>query len=982
MSDPEPLLAAYRERPDDAALRLVLADRLEELGDPRAAWLRDAALAPWLGPDLTDPLPRLLDAFREGKDASARRALTRLGPIALPGLLRLMLGMSIAAWERSLPVVRAMGEASPALAPHLAALRSDDPREQRAALGAIGDLGEAGAPALAHLLELLREDRESVRQAAIKALGRFGTLAAVALQAAWRDLEHDDRAGAGALFDEVERLGPASEALPVLIAGLGAGGNIAEYAFNRLSRMGPAVAGAVIDELGCFDSDRRGYATSLLCSFGADVLPLLLRVSADAGREPDVCAGAIEALGELGERGEMPDEAPEIVRRLLGLADDPQWEVRTTALDALARFGAAAAPAVPDLIRLLQTADDDTRAAALRVLLAVGPAAAPALPAVRALAARPQYHVRTAAAELLKNLGDLGPADDVRAGLRHRSAAERERALQRLADLAGQMPDAPDLLRQALEDRRVNVRRAGAGALSAFRFPEGNDATELFRVALRDTDAQVRSTALHALENRPVRLEAIQQELLGLCRKGRADDRRAALAALVRSSARSPEALAAFRAGARDPDEYVRRAALAGLGKSAAQSPGAVADLFALLHSEDMRTAHEALEELDRLPEPPPGLVPTLAVILRAPTVRHLDEAAAQTLARLGYQPTDADLPALLRVIEAQNTAMAFGAATLLARLGAAAVPGLTARLGAEPRQVRSCAARALADIGPPAAVALPALAALLTDPDEWVRQAAIAAVGKVGAPAEAARVLRPCFRDRQGGVRAAAVRLCRELGPASLPLLPEMLDLLATEEEYSISTELHRALGGLAAAAPEAVAALRELLRAPGPMRLQACFALAQSGPGAAAAVPELLALLDSDEEMARRAAAEALGRMGPAAAVAVPRLLRWVEAKRAAALRQTALQTLGRLGPVAADSVPALTKCLRSSDRWSRLYAAQALGRMGAAAAPAVPLLEALAKRTDQQVRAAAEEALASVRQAAGLTTPAPSSAPAPAG
>jgi HEAT repeat protein len=436
----------------------------------------------------------------------------------------------------------------------------------------------------------------------------------------------------------------------------------------------------------------------------------------------------------------------------------------------------------------------------------------------------------------------------------------------------------------------------------------------------------------------------------------------------VRSSARSPEALAAFRAGARDPDEYVRRAALAGLGRCAARSPEAVADLFELLRGEDLRTAHSALEELDRLPEPPPELVPALAAILRAPQVAYLDQAAAPLLARLGYRPTDADLPALLRGIEAQNTSMAFAAATLLARLGPPAVPGLAARLGAEATQVRSCAARALAEIGPAAAVALPALAGLLNDPDVWVRQEALAAVVKVGAPAEAASLLRPCFRDRQGGVRAAAVRLCRELGPASLPLLPEMLDMLATEEEYTISTELHRALGGLAATAPEAVAALRGLLRAPGPVRLQACFALAQSGRGAAAAVPELMALLDSDEEMARRAAAEALGRMGPAAAVAVPRLLRWAQAKRASALHQTAIRALGQLGPVAAAAVPALNKCLRSADRWSRLYAAQALARMGAAAAPAVPLLETLTKSNDQPVRQAAEEALAAVRQALG--------------
>jgi uncharacterized protein (TIGR02996 family) len=78
-------LAAIRATPDDPTPRLVFSDWLEERGDPRAPWLREPDLWPWMAPDLHDPLPALL-AELQAEDRSRRHSATglllRLGPAA------------------------------------------------------------------------------------------------------------------------------------------------------------------------------------------------------------------------------------------------------------------------------------------------------------------------------------------------------------------------------------------------------------------------------------------------------------------------------------------------------------------------------------------------------------------------------------------------------------------------------------------------------------------------------------------------------------------------------------------------------------------------------------------------------------------------------------------------------------------------------------------------------------------------------------
>lgn len=77
------------------------------------------------------------------------------------------------------------------------------------------------------------------------------------------------------------------------------------------------------------------------------------------------------------------------------------------------------------------------------------------------------------------------------------------------------------------------------------------------------------------------------------------------------------------------------------------------------------------------------------------------------------------------------------------------------------------------------------------------------------------------------------------------------------------------------------------------------------------AAAVPQLIAALHSDDPTVRLKATEVLGRMGPEAAEAVGELVRLLDDPDVR-VRKAAIRTLGQIGPAAKDAVPALMQRL----------------------------------------------------------------------
>src|SRR5262249_13358346 len=137
--------------PHDESLPLVFADWLEERGDPRAAWLRDRSVLPWLGATLDGIIPALLESLKSNKRVvDARRACARIGEGVVPGLVEL--------------------------------LRHENHRVRKQAAMCLGKIGKRAQPAFPALLEALGDAEWCVREKVAKALKAVGPTATIELQ--------------------------------------------------------------------------------------------------------------------------------------------------------------------------------------------------------------------------------------------------------------------------------------------------------------------------------------------------------------------------------------------------------------------------------------------------------------------------------------------------------------------------------------------------------------------------------------------------------------------------------------------------------------------------------------------------------------------------------------------------------------------------------------------------------------------------------
>ncbi len=128
----------------------------------------------------------------------------------------------------------------------------------------------------------------------------------------------------------------------------------------------------------------------------------------------------------------------------------------------------------------------------------------------------------------------------------------------------------------------------------------------------------------------------------------------------------------------------------------------------------------------------------------------------------------------------------------------------------------------------------------------------------------------------------------------------------------------------------------------------LTGCFPTQGSEyPTPPATLPELIAVLQSDNEAAHITAALALGNMGAKAEPAVPALIKTLRSDRYEVRRVTA-DALGKIGPGAWQAIPALIDTLQNDDGIQiRRNAAKALGAIGDTTA--VPALASILYKQD---------------------------------
>ena len=436
-----------------------------------------------------------------------------------------------------------------------------------------------------------------------------------------------------------------------------------------------------------------------------------------------------------------------------------------------------------------------------------------------------------------------------------------------------------------------------------------------------------------------------------------------------------------------DPATLIRHAAITSLRQIGSADEAALKKLKRLLTAKDELLRVNAAWTLVVL-KPDDKLVinATLAVFLKALGSKPQNVRSDALAAVVGVgRPA---VPALRKLLREESPPACIGAADALAGIGhdaKASVPDLLRRLSDRDGRICWHSARALGAIGASPESVVPVLRGLLSHKSTSVRGSAATALGRFAAnAASAVPKLAVLLKDERVNVRLNAARALGKIGPKAASAVPA-LNRALDDPVGAVTLNAAEALGRIGAPAVPA------LVKRLGDRHLRTLIAsiLAEIGPDAKSAIPELLKMARDKDRAARIEAVLALAAMGSAARSAVPELIRFLKSPKAEG-RGGAVYALVKIG--AADIVPILERTVKDPDdemlrmvsAWglvslrpgnprvaklalshlikglshdhpvARREAVMALGKLGNRAAPSVPKLISLLDTPDPLLRA----------------------------
>jgi HEAT repeat protein len=415
-------------------------------------------------------------------EEQAQKALVRIGPAAIPELLK------IKGYDAFIADV--LGDMGQPAAPHAIAylincLHSVSTPVQMAAARALGSVGAESSQVVDELIGCLNDSDEDVRRRIIDALARVGHLAASRLielvderlETAARSQPRDSLPIYAA--EILGWIGPdAVEGIPSLLAILRIRSNrfriAAIRALGHIRAADSEVVKAVVTTLGSADEEVRVASATALGQFGSVATPSL--VNALGHRQMHVREGAARALGNMGRSASIA------VNALTSLLDDPEPFVQAAAAQALGQIRTHASKFLPKLISFLASENEYVRGSAIIALGRLGGAAAIAVPSLTDALSDDDWTIRGAAAASLSRFGAsavgavgvlLGLLDDPEEKVRAAAAAALGAIGPVTAEvvpalLATFFSSAPGFVRTAAEESLNHIKFASPELLPSF----------------------------------------------------------------------------------------------------------------------------------------------------------------------------------------------------------------------------------------------------------------------------------------------------------------------------------------------------------------------------------------------------------------------------------------------------------------------------------------------------------------------------------
>lgn len=692
----------------------------------------------------------------------------------------------------------------------------------------------------------------------------------------------------------------------------------------------------------------RKTAAGVLCTIGPtarESVPALLRAMKDEAVWVRAWAGT--ALAAV-----VPNAPAASLNAITAALSDDDTRVRQSAAHALGRLGHRARRAIPQLTALLGDENPWTRSAALSALEQVGVEGhTEVVPPVLALLKGDKASWYTGdAAAVLATVGPAALSALVEALEDEQTAREAARAIIRLGEKG--KAAIPALLNAARThpDIHRTLRQSIFDGFVAF----GPDAIPHLAAALKDDD--LRGWAIGALGCFTEYPDKVIPALLEELKHGPYP--RAAAESLAVFGPAAKGAVPALDRLLNHKDPYARWDGIVALRKIKPLTPADIPKLVERLTESSMESGLYNIEALKHLG---PGAAPALAGTLGSDG-KDVRRRAAHTLGEFGPEAKPA-LPALRKLLRDEDVRTRVSAARAIWQIAEdteSAVPVLAAALKDAEWILRSAILRTLGEIGPAAREAVPAIRDVVAQKHFVTSLWGAVALGRIGvAHRDTVLLLFDLLALTRLGDHdsLAAVSALRRLGAPAVPVLREKLQGEDSDSRALAAHVLGEMAPGAADAIPDLIAALNDPVQS---VRGSAVRALSRFGPAAAPAVPTLMDMLEREEDR-RGQVASALAAIGPQARPALVLLIQLLERERHARTRRCIIQAIGAVGAGAATIVPVLSKALNDKEEHVRAEAAEALGKLGPAARAAVPLLhQALIGKEERYPRAYAVDAL----------------------
>lgn len=541
-----------------------------------------------------------------------------------------------------------------------------------------------------------------------------------------------------------------------------------------------------------------------------------------------------EAAYQLSRMGR---EALVALPQLIQALQDDQQQVWFGAVTALANLGPDAEPALPALMRELESWEPSRRdrqgaQALYRTAAALGAIGRPSVPALSNGLSSAKWHVRAGSA---MGLGFVRPA-----------ATET---------LPGLVP--------LLGDDRAEVREAATETVVGFGAPS---VPSLIPSVRGDASSTLRRMAAEALGRiGPAAVEAA--EVLRSAMGGDAEMavRVAAVSALARVEGRGTNTVPVLFDAWRDAPEPVSQAAKRELLLVRPAGRVVVPLLLRELESGDSGRRRRAADLLRELGPEASTAVPLMVSLLRrTPASENPDPVMVAAVAATGEPGLRAALEEVGQFPDPTRPTNHWTRAVLL-RVDGTATPVLARALTNASPAVRAVALESLSTLGTAARGVSPQILPLVSDPVSTVRAQAWLAASLCGADSEQllARFDR-ALEDSDFEVRKAAVAGVARLGRGARPAVSK-LESIVNGKDDDLQIQAVRALAVLGQEAAPAADTLAERLSAASPeFQVELLSALSAIGTGAAATVPKLSRVVESPRPEVRRALMDAVARFG----------------------------------------------------------------------------------------------------------------------